>query len=90
MGIVKISVEGFKFGGKICENGCLCDVLLGYKCCDIDFGCGLWYVVMIFWGDVVIVYYSIGILDIEVYLLVLLLLVLGMCLIDLLCLLFGW
>ncbi|MCY1422046.1 hypothetical protein D9M71_377150 [compost metagenome] len=67
-GTAKTSLEGFKLGGKVRENGALRDVPLGYKRRDIDFGRGLRHAVTIPWGDVATAYYSTGIGNIEVYL----------------------
>lgn len=81
-GTAKTTVEGLKLGGKVRRDGQLCDVPLGYKRRDIDFGRGLKHAVSIPWGDVATAFYSTAIPNIEVYLPVPPVAALGMRLLD--------
>ena len=66
-GTAKTSIESFKLGGKIRENGILKKVPFGHKTRTIDFGNGEKLSMTIPWGDVSSAFHSTKIKNIEVY-----------------------
>jgi short subunit dehydrogenase-like uncharacterized protein len=66
-GTAKTSVEGFKKGNRIRQDGTILPVSLAYKIREIDFGRGPKKAACIPWGDVATAYFSTGIPNIEVF-----------------------